>query len=416
MPSIRRPDAQRIRNKFAGNGNGFLRKKWIKMSEYQYYEFVAIDEPLTPKQMAELRSCSSRASITPTSFVNEYQWGNLKADPADWMRRYFDAHVYIANWCTCLLCLRVPKSAFDAGTFRAFKTKAAFSVVQTKTHWLLEWGLDGSDNYDRFADEDGRGWMGRLAPLRDELLRGDMRPLYLGWLAGVSAGEIGEKTGEPQPPPGLSRLTAAQQSLAEFLEVDADLLAAAGLADPQGSEPDGESDAELDTWIAAFPAAEKTAMLKLLLTGHAQQAERKLKLRFLAWRRKQQSVATPPMRRRTVADLYKLMASAAETREKREAVQRKKAEAERQARREAHLRALAADFGQCWRIADKCAARGIASAYDEVKRSLVDLSDAYALCATQAEFDRKLVQFMARHGKRSALVRRLVDTGLWKKS
>ena len=43
------------------------------MSEYQYYEFIAIDEPLTPKQMAELRSRSSRANIAPTSFVNDYQ-------------------------------------------------------------------------------------------------------------------------------------------------------------------------------------------------------------------------------------------------------------------------------------------------------------------------------------------------------
>ena len=48
------------------------------MSEYQYYEFIAIDEPLTPKQMAELRLRSSRASITSTSFVNEYHWGNRK--------------------------------------------------------------------------------------------------------------------------------------------------------------------------------------------------------------------------------------------------------------------------------------------------------------------------------------------------
>lgn len=162
------------------------------MSEYQYYEFVAIDEPLTPKQMAELRARSSRASITPTRFVNDYQWGNLKGDPVDWMRRYFDAHVYVANWCTCLLYLRVPKSAFDAETLRAFKTQTVFLVEQTKTHWLLEWGLDESGNYDRFAEEDGRGWMGRLAPLRDELLRGDLRPLYLGWLAGLSAGEVDE--------------------------------------------------------------------------------------------------------------------------------------------------------------------------------------------------------------------------------
>jgi len=33
------------------------------MSEYQYYEFVAIDRPLTRKEMAELRSRSSRAAI-----------------------------------------------------------------------------------------------------------------------------------------------------------------------------------------------------------------------------------------------------------------------------------------------------------------------------------------------------------------
>jgi hypothetical protein len=385
------------------------------MSEYQYYEFVAIDEPLTPKQMAELRARSSRASITPTSFVNDYQWGDLKGDPADWMRRYFDAHVYVANWCTCLLYLRVPKSAFDAETLRAFKTKTVFSVEQAKTHWLLGWELNENDNYDRFAEEDGRGWMGRLVPLRDELLRGDMRPLYLGWLAGVSAGEVDEKVTEPQPPPGLSRLTAAQQSLAEFLEVDEDLLAAAGLSDQQGSKPDSESNAELDVWIAALPAAEKTVMLKLLLTGNAQQAERKLKLRFLAWQREHQSIEKPGTRR-TVAELQKLAVSAAEARKRQEAVRRKKAEGEWQAKRETYLRTLAADFDPCWQAADKLAERGIASAYDEVKRALVDLSDAYALCAVRAGFDRKLVQFMARHGKRGALVRRLADAGLWKKS
>ena len=85
------------------------------MSEYQYYEFVAIDEPLTPTQMAELRSRSSRATITATSFVNEYQWGDLKGDPADWMRRYFDAHVYVANWCSCRLLLRVPLASMPRG-------------------------------------------------------------------------------------------------------------------------------------------------------------------------------------------------------------------------------------------------------------------------------------------------------------
>ena len=40
------------------------------MSEYQYYEFRAIDRPLTEEEMDELGALSSRAEITPTSFKN----------------------------------------------------------------------------------------------------------------------------------------------------------------------------------------------------------------------------------------------------------------------------------------------------------------------------------------------------------
>ncbi|MFO7739670.1 MAG: hypothetical protein R6V46_14415 [Desulfatiglandaceae bacterium] len=41
------------------------------MSEYQYYEFLAIDRPLTKDEMAELRALSTRATITPVGFTNE---------------------------------------------------------------------------------------------------------------------------------------------------------------------------------------------------------------------------------------------------------------------------------------------------------------------------------------------------------
>ena len=385
------------------------------MSEYQYYEFLAVDEPLSAKQMAELRSISTRASITPTSFINEYHWGDLKGDPVDFMRRYFDAHVYVANWCACWLFLRVAKDTFDAKSLQSFETQSAFSISRTKTHWLLEWSLNETQDYDRFAMEDGRGWMGRLAPLRDELLRGDTRPLYLGWLAGVSAGEVGQDDVEPPAPPGLSRLTAAQQALVEFIEIDADLLTAAGLADPQSASRETEDAAELDVWIDGLPAAEIAAVLKQLLTGQSQLAERRLKSRLLAWRREQHSCVKSETRRRTVAELWELAASAAESRKQLEAAQRKKAEAERRAQREKHLRTLAADFDRCWRAADKRAEGGTASAYDAVLLAISDLAEAYQLCATQAVFDGKLRQFISRHEKRGALIRRLVKAGLCKK-
>lgn len=67
------------------------------MSEYQYYEFQALDRPLTAQEMKELRSYSTRARITPTSFVNDYAWGSFKGDVGVWMEKYFDAFLY-AGW------------------------------------------------------------------------------------------------------------------------------------------------------------------------------------------------------------------------------------------------------------------------------------------------------------------------------
>ncbi len=51
------------------------------MSEYQYYEFLALDKPLTDEQRAELRKLSSRAKITATRFVNEYNYGDFCGNP-----------------------------------------------------------------------------------------------------------------------------------------------------------------------------------------------------------------------------------------------------------------------------------------------------------------------------------------------
>ena len=63
------------------------------VSEYQYYDFRAIDRPLTRKEMAALRSISTRAAITTTSFTNHYEWGDLKANPSKLLEKYFDAFV-----------------------------------------------------------------------------------------------------------------------------------------------------------------------------------------------------------------------------------------------------------------------------------------------------------------------------------
>ncbi|HZE91221.1 MAG TPA: hypothetical protein VE029_05865 [Rhizobacter sp.] len=127
------------------------------MSEYQYYEFAAIDRPLTRAEMTQLRAVSTRAEITPAGFVNHYEWGDLKANPADWMRRYFDAFVYTANWCSCRLALRMPLKTFKKSELKPFPTQHTLSIEASDEHWIIDWSLDESEDHDRFGMEDGSG-------------------------------------------------------------------------------------------------------------------------------------------------------------------------------------------------------------------------------------------------------------------
>jgi hypothetical protein len=64
------------------------------VSEYQYYEFLAIDRPLDERELAQVRALSTRAHITPTSFTNEYQWGDFRGDTTKMVEQLYDAHLY----------------------------------------------------------------------------------------------------------------------------------------------------------------------------------------------------------------------------------------------------------------------------------------------------------------------------------
>ncbi|MFO0887756.1 MAG: hypothetical protein U0790_01275 [Isosphaeraceae bacterium] len=119
------------------------------MSEYQYYEFRAIDRPLNREQMDVLRDLSTRAEITPTSFTNTYHWGAFKGDPAALMDRYFDAFVYVANWGTRRLMLRIPRGSLEVETARDYCDGEVLSLKARDEHVVLEFSSQ---------DEEGGEW------------------------------------------------------------------------------------------------------------------------------------------------------------------------------------------------------------------------------------------------------------------
>ncbi|MEH2078268.1 MAG: hypothetical protein V7K57_28380 [Nostoc sp.] len=45
------------------------------MSEYQYYEFQALDRPLTASEQASISSFSSRVQLSTTNAIFTYSYG-----------------------------------------------------------------------------------------------------------------------------------------------------------------------------------------------------------------------------------------------------------------------------------------------------------------------------------------------------
>ena len=235
------------------------------MSEYQYYDFRAIDRPLTKKEMAALRSISSRAAITATSFTNHYEWGDLKADPSKLLEKYFDAFVYVANWGTHEFYIRLPQESVDYKLLKAMVPGETVRVRRTARFVIVEFGSESE--WD--GEDDGTGWMASLMPLRSDLLRGDLRCLYLGWLRSAQDGGLDEDEMEPPVPAGLQELSGPLDALIEFLEIDEDLVDVAA----QASNPlaAGPSRRELSAWIRGLPEKDKN---ELLITAVVEQGER----------------------------------------------------------------------------------------------------------------------------------------------
>src|SRR4051794_9255288 len=99
-----------------GSSEGDADRRAIEVSEYQSYEFRAIDRPLTQQEMRELRALSTRAQISSTSFVNFYNFGDFRGSPERLMERYFDVFLYYANWGTRRFMLRLPRRLVDIET------------------------------------------------------------------------------------------------------------------------------------------------------------------------------------------------------------------------------------------------------------------------------------------------------------
>ncbi len=377
------------------------------MSEYQYYEFLAIDRPLTDKQMGELRSISSRAEITRTQFSNEYSYGDLKADPRTLLQRYFDVHVYVANWGTHRLGLRLPADLVDLEALKPYCASDQTSVECCGKHILVDiW----SETDDHEGWVEGDGWMASLAPVRDEILRGDLRGSYLAWLLAVQNRELDAEDTEPPVPPGLGKLSVPLQNLAQYLRLDVHLIAAAA----EGSAPEQMEPTGLEAWIAGLPSEQKDGLLLDVVKGGSPHVGMKLLRRFRSELGNGARANADPSR--TVGEL---MERADARREAHEAEQARRADRKRRQRekvaaaaRAKRLDDLARKQTAAWRDVEALVSSKKPRAYDEAVLLLKDLHDLGDRDGNTEAFAKRFDSLRARHERKQSFIARLDRAGL----
>jgi len=382
------------------------------MSEYQYYEFQAIDRPLTEREMQELRTYSTRARITPTSFVNDYSWGNFKGDINGWMEKYFDAFLYLANWGTHVFKLRLPTRLLDLKTTHRYCLGEGAFAHEKNGKVILSFVSDDEEGGEWV---EGEGLLSSLISVRSEIARGDLRCLYLGWLLCAQNGELDEEEVEPPVPPGMGQLSASLESLVEFLRIDPDLIYVAAQASEQREEGKYKPK-EIRKWIGTLPADEKDDVLATLLANEDLSLTKELFRRFIKERSSRSQQTDEKREKRTVGELLQAAEEHAEKRRRaaarKAAEERARREREAAERREKYLNEIASREPNLWNQVEILISTKQPKNYDQAVRLLVDLRDLASRKGKMDEFVRRLSVLRAAQARKPSFIERLSKAGL----
>lgn len=374
------------------------------MSEYQYYEFQAVDRPLTQEQMSELRAYSSRAQITPSSFVNVYNWSDFKGNPDKWIEKYFDVFLYLANWGSRWFMLRLPEKLLNQQVAAPYCLGKSLSCRQKGDNIILSFHSEDEDS--EWAE--GEGWLASLVPTRPDLMRGDHRALYLGWLLAVQSGEIDDNALEPPVPPGLGQLNAPLDRLADFLRINCDLITAAAECSP-GEQAASLSEKEIGEWVLNLSGKEKDMLLTGLINGGDPYLAAEIRQRAILERRGGEKRTKGS--RRTAGEIIARAEILTEARKKKEAEQRARDKARRERekseKRKKHLESLAGKESGLWVMVDDLIASRQPKGYDEAISLLLDLHDLADIQGRSSDFSLRMRALHSGHIRKTTLVDRI---------
>ncbi|MEM7477980.1 MAG: hypothetical protein AAF483_23585 [Planctomycetota bacterium] len=339
------------------------------MSEYQYVFFAAIDKPLDDKQLDYMHDQSTRADITRWQFENEYHYGDFRGDAVEMMRRGYDVHLHYADFGVRKIMLRLPHGLpVDSATFSKYKVdlgiewkkdaKGPGGVLIIDPEGDSSCYGEGFYDLERMADA--------LPRIRETLIEGDPRLLYLAWLACVCSYGEEDTVIEAPVPAGLGKLPKEFDRFADFYELSLDLVKAAATASAPAPKV-FDKERLIDPWLKKCSAKQLRDFVRRVIDGEGEV----LRAELLALIRDEQGGAPWPLAPggRTYAELEELADKKTLAREKSE--QRAKERA-----RKKRLDAIAADPSAAIDEANELVEARSLNNYSEAAIILAELREA----------------------------------------
>jgi hypothetical protein len=377
------------------------------MSEYQYYEWQTLERPLTAAEQAAVNGLSSHIDVTSSQAIVTYNWGNFKHDPIKVLAKYFDAYLYIANWGTRRLVFRFPKGLLDAAAIEPYCDEYHAHIENVGDVQVLEFEMSEEEGFDEWMDE--RGLLSTLARVRDDILQGDYRALYLAWLKAMSleSDDYNEDEDDPENlfndpepplPAGLKQLTPPLKAFADFFEIDPFLISAAS---ERSRSLTPLQEADFAPWISRLSRRECDEFLFKIVNAESG-AVTALRKKLLSFEKPVPRVETHP---RTFGELLKTAEKLSQTEARHQAEEKRK-------KHIAEMQELAKREAQTWQDIEILLRSGYtARNYDDATGWLSKLQQLSEFQGTQENFKIRVRDLSERYKKRPALIERLEKKG-----
>ena len=239
------------------------------MSEYQYVVFQAVDGPLNDKQLEFARRQSTRAEVSRWSLSVEYHYSSFRGNVDGLLRRGYDVYLEYTNYGSREIKLRLPRGMPFA------KSVWSKYVDGEQLNWKGDAKGRGGILSLRPFHETGdlgevwetRKYLDAAIHVRECLMSGDLRALYLLWLCAADDdyNDPAEMI-EPPVPHGIAGIATHGGKLVSFFGLDPLLLVAAGSG--VAPAPNAESENRpVAQWVESLDNQRAKKVLHRMLVG-----------------------------------------------------------------------------------------------------------------------------------------------------